>query len=71
MREHYGGTPDERERVAADQRTFHGWVLATASDPFRVTLGFADLVIDTRDPAAGPHAMIYEAPPASANTPAD
>jgi hypothetical protein len=71
VREHYGSTPEERERIAAEQRTFHGWVLATASDPFRVTLGFAGLVIDTRDPAPGPHAIIYEAPAASGNTPAE
>jgi hypothetical protein len=64
VREHYGSTPEERERIAAEQRTFHGWVVATASDPFRVTLRFADLVIDTREPHVSAQAMIYSAPSA-------
>jgi hypothetical protein len=71
VRDYYGSMPDERERIAAEHRTFHGWVLATASDPFRVTLGVADLVMDTRDPAAVPHAIIYEAPAVTDSTPAE
>jgi hypothetical protein len=63
VREHYETTPDERERMEDEQRAFHGWRVAGSEDPFRVTLGFSHLVIDTRTAVAGERQVIY-APPA-------
>jgi hypothetical protein len=67
VREHYGRTPEERERIAGEQRVFHGWTVATASDPWQVRLGFADLVIHVRNPRSSALAMIYEVPSVGGN----
>ena len=71
VRERFGSTPDERDRIAAEQRIFRGWKVATASDPWQVTLGFADLVIDTRNPTPSARAMIYAVPTAGGETVGD
>lgn len=62
VRDRYGRADDERERIAREQRVFHGWMITTAAEPWLLALGFRELVIDIRDPTLSARRMIYGPP---------
>jgi hypothetical protein len=53
IREHYGSTSEEQERMVTEQRVFRSWRIATADAPITVAFALEEVVIDTRCPRVG------------------